>query len=114
MPRNATITAEVVERRKRGGEYFRILREDNDLSQADVARRLGYSYYNTISQWERGTTPIPLEMYEPICVVFHVNLGEFTRTITRLTTPEAHRLYTIAYGPQEQKLEESKFNGKTQ
>ena len=53
-------------------DRLRGLREDNDLSQADVARMLGTSQ-TMYSRYERGATDIPVRHLIALCDFFNVS-----------------------------------------
>lgn len=53
-------------------DRLRGLREDNDLSQADVARLLGTSQ-TMYSRYERGATDIPVRHLRTLCEFFNVS-----------------------------------------
>lgn len=42
------------------GKYIRDLRKQSGLSQGDLAKQLGYSTAQFISNWERDVAPVPL------------------------------------------------------
>jgi len=47
--------------RKRAGSHLKALREDSKQTQADVAHKMGWTYYTMVSQIERGLARVPPE-----------------------------------------------------
>ena len=47
------------------------LREDNDLTQREVAKRLG-QHLTTYQRWESGTTEIPTHIIVRLCNIYNV------------------------------------------
>lgn len=56
--------------------YKRIkdLREDNDLTQKDVADYLG-AYRSTYAKWEDGTNKIPIQMLDKLSIKYDVSFN---------------------------------------
>ena len=50
--------------RKLGGDWLKLRRADAELSQADLAVRLGLKYYTFISQVENGFSRVPTDIME--------------------------------------------------
>ncbi len=50
----------------------RDLREDADLSQAQVAERLG-KQTTTYRRWESGETEIPVHIIKELCILYNVS-----------------------------------------
>ena len=48
--------------RKLAGDWLKLRRADAELSQADLAARLGLKYYTFISQVENGFSRVPIEI----------------------------------------------------
>ena len=53
-------------------ERMRGLREDNDLSQREVAKMLGVAQ-TTYSQYELYKRPMPIEYLVALCKFYHVS-----------------------------------------
>lgn len=47
------------------------LREDNDLTQREIAQRLG-QHLTTYQRWESGTTEIPAHVVVSLCDIYNV------------------------------------------
>lgn len=73
--------------RRTAGEYVRKLRLAADLSQLDMANRLGYPYYTFISQVENGVSRVPPEALHEWARVLNVNVRDFTMTLLRYYDP---------------------------
>ena len=65
--------------RKKGGQWFRNMRERSDLTQLDLAKRLNYNYYTFFSQVESGQGRLPEEHYETVAKLFGVTPEYFAR-----------------------------------
>jgi transcriptional regulator with XRE-family HTH domain len=53
--------------RKKLGTYLKDVREDANLTQADVSHKLGYTSPQFISNIERGISVVPLKTLAPNC-----------------------------------------------
>lgn len=73
--------------RRRCGAYIKGLRIDAGLTQAQVAKALGYTYYTMISQVESGKARIPPEDYPQWAALLKVDLAEFAKTILSFMDP---------------------------
>ena len=50
---------DAAELRRKAGDYLKALREAAGLTQLDLAKALGLSYYSTVSQVELGKSRLP-------------------------------------------------------
>lgn len=57
-------------------ERLKNFREDNDLLQKEIAKRIGISQ-QTYSMWENGTKIIPLKHLNTLCNIYDVNMDYF-------------------------------------
>lgn len=57
-------------------DYLRQKRLDSGLSQLDVARVLGYSSPQFVSNWERGLVSPPLETIAVLIDLYKISPGE--------------------------------------
>lgn len=57
-------------------DYLRQKRLDSGLSQLDVARELGYSSPQFVSNWERGLVSPPLETISVLIDLYKISPGE--------------------------------------
>ncbi len=83
--------------RRRAGDYVKGLRIDAGLTQAQVARALGYEYYTMISQVENGRGRVPPEDYPAWAQVLGVDLATFAKTLLSYVDPFTH--HAIFGGP---------------
>jgi transcriptional regulator with XRE-family HTH domain len=58
-----------------------------ELSQAQIARRLGYDNQNIITMFKRGTTRIPAEKVAPLAEILGVDPGDLVRQWLRAYMP---------------------------
>ncbi len=74
-------------------------RENSGLSQADVARELGYSSPQFVSNWERGLSSPPVPKLKKLCRLYHVSMDEAYKAMLTATLQEVeHKLHTQFYG----------------
>ncbi len=57
-------------------DYLRQKRMDSGMSQLDVARELGYSSPQFVSNWERGLVSPPLETITTLIALYKIPAGE--------------------------------------
>lgn len=57
-------------------ERLKNFREDNDLLQKEIAKKIGISQ-QTYSMWENGTKIIPLKHLNTLCNIYDVNMDYF-------------------------------------
>lgn len=62
-------------------DYLRQKRVDSGLSQLDVARELGYSSPQFVSNWERGLVSPPLETIAVLVDLYKINSSEVVSKI---------------------------------
>lgn len=62
-------------------DYLRQKRLDSGLSQLDVARVLGYSSPQFVSNWERGLVSPPLETIAVLIDLYKIPAGEIVDRI---------------------------------
>ena len=68
---------------------LRDLREDKDLTQADVASILGITQ-TVYSRYERGKQTIPLEHLLTLAAEYHVSLDYLTENAVKKETGRRH------------------------
>jgi transcriptional regulator with XRE-family HTH domain len=66
-------------------EYLREKRVDSGLSQLDVARELGYSSPQFVSNWERGLVSPPLETIAVLIDLYKISSSEVVSKILEET-----------------------------
>jgi len=85
-------TSEAKRLRKEAGEWLRSRRQKADLSQIDLANRLGLKYYTFISQIENGLGRVPSELTEAWARALGVPPADFAKKLLRYYDPETYRL----------------------
>lgn len=55
------------------GRFLREARIDSDLSQKEVAKKLGYASPQFVSNWERGIASPPMHCLPKICRMYGVS-----------------------------------------
>lgn len=74
------------------GAYIRHLRERRGMTQADLAKAVGMTYYTAISAIEVGRNTVPPERYLAFAEALGVSPKSFVRNVLRLTNPWAFAL----------------------
>ena len=78
--------------RKLAGDWLKQRRADAELSQADLAARLGLKYYTFISQVENGFSRVPTEVMEAWAIQLGLEPSEFAKHLLLYYEPEMYRL----------------------
>jgi DNA-binding XRE family transcriptional regulator len=81
--------------RKQAGAYLKSVREKAELSQNDLAKRVGLEYYTMVSQIERGQARLPPDKQMIWAKSLGVDPQEFARTLLRYYDPYT---WTILFG----------------
>jgi transcriptional regulator with XRE-family HTH domain len=84
--------AEPKQLRKQAGDWLKQRRADAELSQADLAARLGLKYYTFISQVENGFSRVPTELIGAWAHELGLEPRAFTRHLLMYYEPELYRL----------------------
>ena len=71
------------------GRYIRELRQARGMTQAELARAVGMSYYTAISAIEVGRNTVPPERYYEFAEALKVNPRAFMQNVLALTNPWA-------------------------
>lgn len=83
---------EVQNRRKAAGRWLRELREQQGLSQRELAGLVGVEYYAFISQLEGGHGRIPPERYKPFANALGVQPRDFVISMLKYYDPDTYRI----------------------
>lgn len=90
------------------GSRIKILREENKLTQNDLAKKLGFKNYTTITKWEKGENLPRGRELKLLAELFDVSsdwiLGlsdsrsssDINHIYSQLTPPRQHKVYTFA------------------
>ena len=78
--------------RKLAGDWLKLRRADAELSQADLAARLGLKYYTFISQVENGFSRVPTEIMGAWASELGLEPAPFARHLLMYYEPELYRL----------------------
>ena len=78
--------------RKLAGDWLKQRRADAELSQADLAVRLGLKYYTFISQVENGFSRVPTEIMGAWASELGLEQAAFARHLLMYYEPELYRL----------------------
>jgi transcriptional regulator with XRE-family HTH domain len=90
--RPAQAAPEAKQLRKLAGDWLKARRADAELSQADLAARLGLKYYTFISQVENGFSRVPTEIMGGWANQLGIEPAAFAKHLLRYYEPELHRL----------------------
>jgi len=80
-------TYDVKQLRQDAGRWLKRLREEQKLSQRDLARRLGLNFYTFISQLESGRGRIPPDRYKAWADALNVKPHIFVRELLKYYDP---------------------------
>jgi transcriptional regulator with XRE-family HTH domain len=83
---------QVSELRRDAGQWLKRLREDQGLSQRDLAEKVGVEYYTFISQVESGRGRIPPDRYRLWAKALGVPAREFVTKLMRYYDPVTYRI----------------------
>ncbi len=78
--------------RQEAGQWLRSLRERRQLSQRELAQKVGVEYYTFISQLETGRGRIPPDRYRLWAEVLGVDTQGFVRELMRFYDPVTYEL----------------------
>jgi transcriptional regulator with XRE-family HTH domain len=82
------------------GRYIRSLREKRGMTQADLAKAVGMTYYTAVSAIEVGRNTVPPERYLDFARALGVNPRTFMRRVLQMTNPWANAML-FAEDPEE-------------
>ena len=74
------------------GVWLRTLREEQGLSQRDLARILGLEYYTFISQLENGRGKIPRDRYRDWAQALGQDVREFVKKLLSYYDPVSYQI----------------------
>jgi transcriptional regulator with XRE-family HTH domain len=83
---------EVGKLRRDAGQWLKCLREEQSLSQRDLAEKVGVEYYTFISQVESGRGRIPPDRYRAWAKALSVPTREFVIKLMRYYDPVTYRI----------------------
>lgn len=63
------------------GILIKNYRKKSSMSQGFLAKKLGYSNGQFISNWERGVAPIPVHKVREICKLLDIDVDKFKKTM---------------------------------
>ena len=87
-----TTPEESKEQRAALGLWLKSLREDQGLSQRELASRLSLDYYTFISQLENGRGKIPAHRYAEWAIALGQEPKEFVKHLLRYYEPLTHEI----------------------
>jgi transcriptional regulator with XRE-family HTH domain len=90
--RFAKAAPEAKKQRKQAGAWLQELRKKANMSQVELASRLGLKYYTFVSQVENGFGRVPTELMEPWARALGADPSAFARTLLSFYDPVLHQL----------------------
>lgn len=78
--------------RREAGRWLKSLREQQGLSQRQLAKRVGVEYYTFISQLEAGRGRVPPERYEIWAETLGLEPRAFVKGLMRFYDPVTYRI----------------------
>lgn len=73
--------------RKRAGKYIKALREAQQLTQVQLAEKVGQRYFTMVSQIETGAGRVPPEAYYKWAEALRVPVDEFVKKLLSYYDP---------------------------
>ena len=80
-------TAEAKKLRKKAGQYIKSLRLVKDLTQSQLAQRIGIEYYTFISAVENGVNRVPPEGMKDWAMALDVPRAQFAKNLLKFYDP---------------------------
>ena len=74
---------------------IRYLRLKNDMTQEDLAMKLGKKSYTTIQKWESGVAEPPIKIAAQIADIFDVSIDALTNTDLQYGDPDPEDHYYL-------------------
>lgn len=97
---------EVKRRRKAAGQYVQQCRKAVGLTQKELADRLNYSYFTTISQVESGAMRIPIDSFQAYADALQVDPRRFATKLIELYEPTLYNmLFRVGSTKEESELD---------
>ena len=78
--------------RQEAGKWLKKLREEQGLSQSQLAAKIGVDYYGFVSQIEAGRARVPPDRYEVWAEAMEMDAGAFVRKLLRYYDPITYEL----------------------
>ena len=72
---------------KKIGNFIHQLRKENNLTQEQLAEKLGVSN-RSVSRWENGITLPDISLMKCICEEFHISISELINGERQILSPE--------------------------
>ncbi len=87
------------ELRRQLGRWLKHRREAADITQAQLAERLGLRYYSFVSQVENGIGRIPQDLYAPWAKALGLDGKDFALTVLKHLEPGLYDLIAAQMPP---------------
>ncbi|MGE0633991.1 MAG: helix-turn-helix transcriptional regulator [Pseudobdellovibrionaceae bacterium] len=85
-------------------EFLKTKRINADLTQMEVARSLGYSSAQFISNWERGISQPPIDTIKKLCSLYSVKLEDLYDVVLKVSIEQVKQdLQVKFFGPRKGK-----------
>jgi transcriptional regulator with XRE-family HTH domain len=93
------------------GSFLKSRREARGLTQEQLGTRLGYSSgHQYVSNWERGTSPPPMERLHEIAQILEISPDELINVIMDEQKNMLRQLLKVGSGTQSAKVEDLKVD----
>lgn len=76
-------------------EYFKNIRLKADMSQGELAAKMGYTSSQFVSNWERGLSIVPLHKAVLFCKITGTNVKDFKAAMIEESTKRIERVFTL-------------------
>jgi transcriptional regulator with XRE-family HTH domain len=84
--------------RRKGGQYVKSLRVAAEMTQRELALKIGLDYYTFISQIENGQGRVPPDLYAAFADALEVDRREFVREILKFYDPFTYQILFTSEG----------------
>jgi len=84
-----------VEKRQAAGEYLKLVRTEANLTQRELALKVGFDYYTFISQLEGGHGRLPDVQWAVYADACNVSRQEFCKNLLFHYQPEIHQMLKL-------------------
>lgn len=92
---------------KKHSEILKQAREKSGLSQSELAKKLGYTSAQFVSNWERGVCTIPPKKAALFCRFTGMNPGELKNILMSEASKKVDRLFSLNYKTTTKKQKET-------
>ena len=79
------------------GYNIRKIRREKNMSQEELADKLGYKSYTTIQKWESGVSDPPFKVLKELSRIFNVDIDFFTKVTDEPISAQIAQYMSLVY-----------------